>query len=89
MKIKFGEEVEFLLRDVKVFEYPQPLVLVGTDLLAFSPKSTHTFTSLGVNPTTATGEIVFYDRANKKLVACELVSSPTTHSVSSTKRVHF
>lgn len=80
VRVKFSENVEFMLRDVKVFDYPQPIVLIGTDLLSFSPKSKQTFANLGVNPTTATGEIVFYDRATKKLIACELVSSPTTRS---------
>ena len=74
-----------------MFTYPQPIMLVGTDLLAFSPVCNCTFAYLGVNPLSATGEIVFFDKMKQKFMACELVSSPTTHSAipENAKKVRF
>jgi hypothetical protein len=77
--IQFSERVVFKLKELKVFDYPEPIFLVGTDLLGFSPSTTFTFSYIGINPTNATGEVVFYDRNNKQIIACELVYSPTTH----------
>jgi hypothetical protein len=78
--VQFAPGVYFKLKELKVFDYPEPLLLIGTDLLGFSPSTNCTFSYLGVNPISATGEVVFYDRARKRFIACELVYSPTTHS---------
>lgn len=78
--IQFAEDVCFRLKEIKVFKYPEPILLIGTDLLSFAPNSDCTFSYLGVNPLTNTGEVVFYNRTKKELIACELVHSPTTHS---------
>jgi hypothetical protein len=62
VEVKFSDEVVFKLKEVRVFSYPEPILLIGTDLLGFSPYTNHTFSYIGINPVTATGEIVFYDR---------------------------
>lgn len=80
VRMQFGDDVVFMLREVKVFDYPSPIFLVGTDLLGFSPGSNCTFSYLGVNPVTATGEVVFFNKQRRQLIACELVSSPTTYN---------
>lgn len=86
VNIQFAPGVTFRLKELKVFNYPEPLLLVGTDLLGFSPTNNCTFSYLGINPLTATGEVVFYDRTKKALISCELVYSPTTHSTLSLEK---
>jgi hypothetical protein len=60
IELRFGEGVVFFLSELKVFDYPDPIVLVGTDLLGHSSKGPCTFAYLGVNPKTLAGEIIFY-----------------------------
>ena len=80
ISIKFSEEVEFLLGEFKIFEYPEPIILIGTDLLGHAAKGPFTFAYLGVNPTTTAGEIIFYGRRSNIMVVCELVHAPTSHT---------
>jgi hypothetical protein len=72
--------VRFTLHEVKIFDYPEPIVLIGTDMLGHAARALYTFAYLGVNPTTATGEIIFYSKQDNSIVACELVHAPTTHT---------
>lgn len=82
----------FKLKELKVFDYPEPIFLIGTDVLGFSPSNNTTFAYIGINPTTAIGEAIFYDRIGQKFIACELVYAPTTHQTlpdKTTKKVRF
>jgi hypothetical protein len=60
--VRFSDEVVFHLSEFKVFDYPEPLILVGTDLLGHATQGDYTFAYLGVNPVSTAGEIVFYGR---------------------------
>ena len=79
--MKFSEQVAFELKELKVFDYPHPILLMGTDLLGLSPKTRFTFSYIGINPSTTVGEIIFYDRVKKEALACELLHAPSTHAV--------
>jgi hypothetical protein len=48
--MKFSENVTISLREMKVIDYPDSLVLVGTDLLGVSPIDGYRFAYVGVNP---------------------------------------
>ena len=91
----FSNEVVFRLDDFKIFDYPEPIILVGTDLLGHASKGPYTFAYLGVNPITAVGEILFFCKNTRKLIVCELVHAPTSHtnshvlSAPSKKQVSF
>jgi hypothetical protein len=80
VQVRFNQEVTFCLDELKVFEYPEPIILIGTDLLGHSSRGPYTFAYLGVNPITTAGEIVFYGRKSSQLVVCELVHAPTSHT---------
>lgn len=68
------------LDEIKVFEHPEAIVLIGSDLLGHATKAPFTFCYLGVNPTTLVGELIFYDQNNKKYIACEVVHAPISHT---------
>ena len=57
--LRFSGNVSFMLRELKVINYPESLVLIGTDLLGSNPGEGYTYSYLGVNPTTRVGEVVF------------------------------
>jgi hypothetical protein len=78
--MKFNERVEFHLDELKIFDYPEPIILVGTDLLGHSSRAPFTFAYLGVNPTSTVGEIMFFARKESQLIVCELVNAPTSHT---------
>jgi hypothetical protein len=78
--MKFSEEVVFNLSEFKIFDYPEPIILVGTDLLGHSSRGPYAFAYLGVNPTSTVGEIIFFARRENRLVVCELVHAPTSHT---------
>jgi hypothetical protein len=44
---------------MKVINYPEPLVLIGIDLLGANHQKGHSFAYIGINPHTKKGEIVF------------------------------
>jgi hypothetical protein len=78
--LKFSGEVFFQLDEMKIFNYPEAIIIIGTDLLGHASRGDHTFAYLGVNPVTTAGEIIFYTKKNNKVVVCELVSAPTSHT---------
>lgn len=82
----------FKLKELKVLDYSEPIFLIGTVVLGFSPSNNTTFAYIGINPTTAIGEAIFYDSVDHKFIACELVYAPTTHQTlpdKTTKKVRF
>lgn len=80
VELRFGEDVVFFLDEIKVFDYPDPIIIVGTDLLGHSSKGPCTFAYLGVNPKSLAGEIIFYKHTEDKMMACELVNAPLIHT---------
>jgi hypothetical protein len=60
--MRFSKEVVFHLDEFKVFDYPEPIILIGTDLLGHAARGPFTFAYLGVNPVTTAGEIIFFGR---------------------------
>ena len=78
--VKFSEEVYFNIDEFKVFDYPEPIILLGTDLLGHAARGPFTFAYLGVNPISTVGEIIFYAHRSNKMIVCELVHAPTTHT---------
>jgi hypothetical protein len=79
--IRFSKNVVFTMRELKVINYPESLLLVGTDLLGGNPGDGYTFAYVGVNPISKMGEIVFAAPGGASLEACELVLWPTATSV--------
>jgi hypothetical protein len=80
VELRWSDKVTFTLHEIKIFDYPEPIVLIGTDMLGHAARAMYTFAYLGVNPSTATGEIIFYKKLDNSVVACELVHAPTTHT---------
>lgn len=52
IKVQFSDKVTLHLDEIKVFDYPEPIVLIGTDLLGHTAAAPYTFSYVGVNPTT-------------------------------------
>jgi hypothetical protein len=48
--LKFSEKITISLREMKVIDYPDSLILVGTDLLGVSPVDGYSFAYVGINP---------------------------------------
>lgn len=92
ISLRFNDEVVFHLPEMKVFDYPEALILVGTDLLGHASKVPFTFAYLGVNPKSSIGEIVFWSSKLDKMSVCELICAPTAHTsnhLSLKKKVTF
>ena len=66
----------FTLRELKVINYPDSLVLIGTDLLGQNPGDGYTFAYLGINPLSRVGEVVFATQNGEVFEACELTQWP-------------
>ena len=81
VRLQFSESVTFTLREMKVINYPESLILIGTDLLGSSSAEGYTFAYVGVNPSTKVGEVVFAGRGGKVMEAIELVQWPHAISV--------
>ena len=62
VRLRFSERVSFTLREMKVINYPDSLILIGTDLLGRSPTGGYSFAYVGVNPSSKVGEVVFSDK---------------------------
>jgi hypothetical protein len=80
VEIRFSDKVVLNLDEVKVFDHPEPIILIGDDLLGHANKTSYTFCYLGVNPVSKEGEIIFYAPEDKKYIACELVHAPVSHT---------
>lgn len=52
IKLQFSDRVVLHLDEIKVFDYPEPIILVGTDLLGHTAAAPYTFSYVGINPTT-------------------------------------
>jgi hypothetical protein len=50
VEIKFSSKVVLHLDEVKVFDHPEPIILLGDDILGHSTRTPLTFCYLGVNP---------------------------------------
>lgn len=92
--LKFNEKVTFNLQELRIFDFPEPIILIGTDLLGHAAKADYTFAYLGVNPVSKVGEIVFYDMKKGGVSICELVQAPKSHTTKNclpppTKNVSF
>lgn len=81
IQFRFSEKVTISLREMKVIDYPDSLILVGTDLLGVSPIDGYCFAYVGVNPATTAGELLFYDKKEGIYEACELVQWPEAHCI--------
>jgi hypothetical protein len=94
VEIRFSDQIVLHLDEVKVFDHPEPIILLGDDILGHSSRTPYTFSYLGVNPVTKEGEVIFYSSISQKFIACELVHAPVSHTSSHvipkpTKAVHF
>lgn len=79
--LRFSGRVMFTLREMKVINYPESLILIGTDLLGNSQAEGYTFAYVGVNPHTKIGEIIFSACGGRALEAVELVQWPNAGCV--------
>ena len=80
IQIRFSKDVCLELDELKVFDYPDSIILIGTDLLGHAAKAPYTFAYIGVNPTSTVGEIIFFNQKTQKYIVCELVHAPTSHT---------
>lgn len=71
---------------MKVISYPEPLVLIGSDVLGAFSSPGYSFRSIGVNPATHKGELVFSSHRGKVLEICELVMCPQASCILSSSR---
>jgi hypothetical protein len=81
VEIQFSEAVTFKLKELKVIHYPEPLILIGTDLLGADSVSKYGFSYVGINPKTQVGEVVFTADGGKTVEVCELVQWPSAIGV--------
>ena len=61
--------------------YPDPLVLIGTDLLCSKPSLPVTFECIGIDPKSQQGQLVFYVKNTSDRVAINLVEWPRCKDV--------
>ncbi len=80
VELRFSDKVVLYLDEIKVFDYKEPLILIGDDLLGHAVRAPYTFCYVGVNPISKEGEVIFYAQESKKYIACELVHAPISHT---------
>ena len=87
MEIQFAQGITFQLPSIRVFEYPEPIFLIGTDILAASRRTRLTYAYHGVNPVSKVGEILFH--GERGLEAVELSGWPVSSRVAVPKKLRF
>lgn len=81
VELRFSENVSFQIREIKIIQYPEPLVLIGTDVLGAFGGEGFSYTSVGINPRTLQGEVTFSADNGKRQEVCELVMWPKANGV--------
>ncbi len=59
ISLKFSANVEINIKEMKVIDYPEPLVLIGSDVCGAHRTQGYSFATIGINPRTLKGELTF------------------------------